>query len=540
MSAKRRFDMKLHSLFLAVASVVSLSAGAHEDEQMPTGAPDKVGEVSFPISCSAAAQKEFNRAVAILHSFFYPEAGKTFTKVTELDPSCAMGYWGIAMSWWYPLWYPPTKESFMQGKAAAEKAAVIDGKTERERAYIAAIGKFYGDFDQRDHKSRVADYARAMGAVFHNYPDDREAAAFYALSLQATANPNDKTYANQLKSAEILEGVFAAQPNHPGAAHYLIHAYDYPELAPRALGPARRYGRIAPSIPHALHMPSHTFIAVGMWQDSIQSNLAAAESAKNLGWAQEESHSLDYLVYAYLQGAQAGAARDILQRLATVKVDEKARTLPVDYAQAATPARFALEQRRWADAAALTPAPSRFPATRALTYYARALGAAHIGAVDEVSAAVRELTAVRDALLESKQDYWAKQVEVQRETAQAWLAWAHGNSNEAVKLMRAAADLEDTTYKHPITPGQLLPARELLGDLLLEVNQPAQALAAYESSLKLTPNRFNGIYGAAQAAELSGDRTKAAAYYKQLLAACEKADTDRQEVQRARLFLASN
>jgi tetratricopeptide (TPR) repeat protein len=532
--------MKLHSLFLAVASVVSLSAGAHEDEQMPTGAPDKVGEVSFPISCSAAAQKEFNRGVAILHSFFYPEAGKTFTKVTELDPSCAMGYWGIAMSWWYPLWYPPTKESFMQGKAAAEKAAVIDGKTERERAYIAAIGKFYGDFDQRDHKSRVADYARAMGAVFHNYPDDREAAAFYALSLQATANPNDKTYANQLKSAEILEGVFAAQPNHPGAAHYLIHAYDYPELAPRALGPARRYGRIAPSIPHALHMPSHTFIAVGMWQDSIQSNLAAAESAKNLGWAQEESHSLDYLVYAYLQGAQAGAARDILQRLATVKVDEKARTLPVDYAQAAVPARFALEQRRWADAAALTPAPSRFPATRALTYYARALGAAHIGAVDEVSAAVRELTAVRDALLESKQDYWAKQVEVQRETAQAWLAWAHGNSNEAVKLMRAAADLEDTTYKHPITPGQLLPARELLGDLLLEVNQPAQALAAYESSLKLTPNRFNGIYGAAQAAELSGDRTKAAAYYKQLLAACEKADTDRQEVQRARLFLASN
>jgi len=245
-------------------------------------------------------------------------------------------------------------------------------------------------------------------------------------------------------------------------------------------------------------------------------------------------------VYAYLQGAQAGAARDILQRLATVKVDEKARTLPVDYAQAAVPARFALEQRRWADAAALTPAPSRFPATRALTYYARALGAAHIGAVDEVSAAVRELTAVRDALLESKQDYWAKQVEVQRETAQAWLAWAHGNSNEAVKLMRAAADLEDTTYKHPITPGQLLPARELLGDLLLEVNQPAQALAAYESSLKLTPNRFNGIYGAAQAAELSGDRAKAAAYYKQLLAACEKADTDRQEVQRARLFLASN
>ena len=532
--------MKCHLLFAVAVSVVSFGTSAHEDEQMPTGAPDKVGEVSFPISCSAAAQKEFNRGVAILHSFFYPEAGKTFTKVTEIDPSCAMGYWGIAMSWWYPLWYPPTKESFMQGKAAAEKAAAIGGKTERERGYIAAIGKFYGDFDQRDHKSRVADYENAMESVYRTHADDREAAAFYALSLQATANPNDKTYANQLKSAEILERVFAAQPNHPGAAHYLIHAYDYPELAPRALDPARRYGRIAPAIPHALHMPSHTFIAVGMWQDSIQSNLAAAESAKKLGWAQEEAHSLDYLVYAYLQGAQAGATHGILERLATVKADEKARTLPLDYAQAAAPARFALEQRRWADAAALTPAPGRFPATRALTYYARALGAAHVGAVDEVSAAVQELTAVRDALLESKQEYWAKQVEVQRETAQAWLEWAQGNSDEAVKLMRAAVDLEDTTYKHPITPGQLLPARELLGDLLLEVNQPAQALVAYEASLKLTPNRFNGIYGSAQAAELSGDRTKAAAYYKQLLAACEKADTERQEVQRARLFLASN
>lgn len=532
--------MKLHSLLVAIVAVVSLSANAHEDEQMPTGAPDRVGEVSFAISCSPGAQQEFNRAVAILHSFFYPEAVKTFTRVTEIDPSCAMGYWGVAMSWWYPLWYPPTKEAFVQGKAAADKAALIGGKTDRERAYIGAIGMFYGDFDRSDHKSRALDYERAMEQVYRNHPEDREAAAFYALALQATANPNDKSYANQLKSADILETVFAAEPNHPGAAHYLIHAYDYPELAPRALVAARRYGSIAPAIPHALHMPSHTFIAVGMWQESIQSNLSAGAAARNLGWVQEELHSMDYLVYAYLQGAQTGAARSVLDQILTVKVDDKARTLPVDYALAAAPARFALEQRRWTEAASLVPRPSRFPASRALTYYARALGAAHIGATDDASAAVQELTTVRDALLQAKQDYWAKQVEVQRQTAQAWLAWAGGDAAEAVQLMRAAADLEDSTYKHPITPGQLLPARELLGDLLLELHQPAQALVEYEASLRLTPNRFNGLYGAAQAAELAGDRSKAAVYYRQLLALCEEAENERPEVRRARLFLARN
>jgi tetratricopeptide (TPR) repeat protein len=523
-----------------VLAVASIGASAHEDERIPTGAPDKVGEVNFPISCSAAAQKEFNRGVAILHSFFYPEAVKTFTRVTEIDPACAMGYWGVAMSWWYPLWYPPTKESFIQGKAAAEKAAAIGGKTERERIYIAAIGQFYGDFEQRDHKSRTADYEKAMGQVYRSYPDDREAAALYALALQATANPNDKTYTNQLMSAEILEVVFAVEPNHPGAAHYLIHAYDYPELAPRALDPARRYGRIAPSIPHALHMPSHTYIAVGMWQDAIESNLASAAAAQKLGWAQEESHSLDYLVYAYLQGAQAGAAAGILERLAGVKLDEKARTLPVDYAQAAAPARFALEQRRWADAAALEPRPSRFPATRALTFYAQALGAAHTGAFDEAESAVKELAAIKAGLLQAKQDYWAKQIDVQLLTAQAWLAWARGNADEAIKLMREATVLEDSTYKHPITPGQILPARELLGDLLLELRRPSDALAEYEAALRLNPNRFNGLYGAAQAAELSGDRLKAAEYYRQLLASCMNADTERNEVSKAKLFLTSN
>lgn len=284
---------------LATLLSFSLSVHAHEGEQLPQGPPDRLGEVSFAVSCSAAAQEEFNRAMAMLHSFFYPESGRTFTRVTELDPSCAMGHWGVAMAWWYPLWYPPSRESFDKGKAAIEKARAVGANTERERAYIAALSAFYGDFDKLDHTTRALAYEERMAGIHAAFPDDREAAALYALALQATADPNDKTYSKQLESAQILEQLFAEQPNHPGAAHYLIHAYDYPELASRALPAARRYGAIAPAMPHALHMPSHTFIAVGMWQEAIQSNLASAEAADKLGWVQEQMHSMDYLVYAY-------------------------------------------------------------------------------------------------------------------------------------------------------------------------------------------------------------------------------------------------
>ncbi len=529
----------LPAVVVAVALSLSVSAEAHEDEQIPTGAPDRVGDVAFPVSCSPAAQEQFNRAMAMLHSFFYPEAGKTFSRAANLDPSCAMAHWGVAMSSWYPLWYPPTKEVLLQGKAALDKAVAVGAGTERERAYIAALAEFYGDVDKLDHKARSLAYEKAMAGVHENFPDDREAATLYALALQATANPNDKTYANQLKSAGILETVFAEQPNHPGAAHYLIHAYDYPELAPRALTAARRYGAIAPAMPHALHMPSHTYIALGLWQDSIESNLAAGAVARKLGWIQEEVHTMDYLVYAYVQGAQPAAARGVLTKIADVTVDEKGRTLPVDYALAAAPARFALEQRRWADAAVLAPRPSRFRASEALTHYARALGAAHLGATRDAEQEVQQLKQIRDALLQAKQDYWAKQVDVQLQTAQAWLAWATGNTAQAVELMRAAVTLEESTYKHPITPGQLLPARELLGDLLLEAGQSRQALAEYEASLRLNPKRFNGLYGAARSAELSGMPAEAALYYRQLLDLCKAADGERQEVLQAKLFLSS-
>jgi tetratricopeptide (TPR) repeat protein len=525
---------------LSSALLIASSALGHEDEPIPSGAPDRLGEVVFPISCSAAAQEEFNRALAMLHSFFYPEAGKTFSRATEIDPSCAMGYWGVAMSWWYPLWFPPTKESFQQGKAALDKAVAVGAPTERERAYVAALANFYGDFDQLDHKSRSLAYEKAMAEVHQKYPDDREAAAFYALALQSTANPNDKTYANQLKSAEILETLFAKQPDHPGVAHYLIHAYDYPELAARGLPAARRYGAIAPAMPHALHMPSHTYIALGLWQESIESNIAAGAAARKLGWAQEELHTMDYLVYAYLQGARSGAAKEVLQKIAEVKIAENARTLVFDYARAAAPARFALEQQRWDDAATLSPVPSRFPATEALTYFARALGAAHLGKTENAEGEIAQLTQLRDTLLRSKQDYWAKQVDIQREAALAWVSWAKGNNAQAIELMRSAVTLEESTYKHPAAPGQLLPARELLGDLLMARNLPDEALVEYEASLRANPNRFNSLYGAARSAEMTGMASKAAAHYRQLLDMSKAADGERKELRHAKLFLTSN
>ena len=527
------------TLLSSALLIASSGALGHEDEPIPSGAPDRLGEVVFPISCSTAAQAEFNRALAMLHSFFYPEAAKTFARATEMDPSCAMGHWGVAMSWWYPLWFPPTKESFQLGKAALEKAVALGAPTERERAYIAALANFYGDFDQLDHKSRSLAYEKAMAQVHKQYPEDREAAALYALALQSTANPNDKTYANQLKSAAILEKLFAEQPDHPGVAHYLIHAYDYPELAARALPAARRYGAIAPTMPHALHMPSHTYVALGLWQESIESNLAAGAAARKLGWAQEEVHTMDYLVYAYLQGARAGTAKEVLQKMAEVKIAESARTLVFDYAKAAAPARFALEQQRWDGAAALSPVPSRFPATMALTYFARALGAAHLGKTENADKEVMQLTQLRDTFLQSKQDYWAKQVDIQRAAALALVSWAKGDGAQAIELMRSAVTLEESTYKHPVAPGWLLPARELLADLLMASNLPDQALVEYEASLHANPNRFNSLYGAARSAEMTGMASKAAAYFRSLLDMSKAADAEREELRHARLFVTS-
>jgi tetratricopeptide (TPR) repeat protein len=516
-----------------------LSAAAHEDELLPTGEPERLGAVSFPTSCNAAAQAQFDRALALLHSFFYPAAAQAFERAAQADASCAIAHWGVAMSQWYPLWYPPTRESFDKGKQALRGALGSGPKTAREQAYIDALSRFYTDFTV-DHGQRARDYVVAMQALHERFPEDSEGALFFALALQATANPNDRSYANQLRSAALIERVFAAQPDHPGAAHYLIHAYDYPELALRALPAARRYGEIAPSMPHALHMPSHTYIAVGLWQDAIDSNLKAAEAARRLGWPQEELHAMDYLVYAYLQSGRGVAAERVAREIAGAPLDPKTRTLPLDYSRAASPARVVLEQRRWQDAVQLPVADSRFPATMALTRYARALGFVHLSDVAAAKTELQGLSAIRDALLAANQDYWAKQVEVQRQTVQAWIAWLRGERDAALAGMRSAAQLEESTYKHPVTPGQLLPARELLADMLLDLDQPAAALWEYEAVLQANPNRFNTLYGAAIAAEHAGMADQARTFYTRLTELCQASDSDRRELDSVRVWLAGH
>jgi hypothetical protein len=518
-------------LFAIVVILFCVSVAlAHEQAE-------KLGQIHFPVSCSKEAQTQFDRAVALLHSFWYAEAVKGFTAVTVADPTCAMGYWGIAMSVWYPLWQPPSEAMLKKGGDAVEQAKAVGGKTEREQQYIAAIEMFYKDADTLDHRTRAVAYENAMEQLHRRYPEDREAAVFYALVLNATASPNDKTYAKQLKATEILEKVFEEQPEHPGVAHYLIHSYDYPPLASRGLTAARRYAKIAPSAPHALHMPSHIFTRSGLWQESVESNRDSAAAAKEYNSAFEQLHAMDYLTYAHLQMAQDLAAKQVVdERNALAQGDLE--NFAAAYAFAAIPARYTLERRRWSEAAQLEPRPSNVKYTEAITYFARAIGAARSGDVASARDNVDKLQALQTGLVEAKQGYWAEQVEVQRRVAAAWVAHANGKRAEPLDLMQAAADLEDSTEKHPVTPGPISPAREQLGELLLELNEPAQALQAFEVSMQREPNRFNGIYGAARAAELARDGDNARKYYASLMALCEQPDSERPELQRAKAFLA--
>ncbi len=528
--------MKPNRLVPSITLMALLCASVVTAQAKPAD-PEKLGHVHFPVSCTAEAQKQFDRAVALLHSFWYAEAAKAFTAVTETDPDCAMGYWGIGMSLWYPLWEPPSTATLKKGSDALEKAKASPSKTERERDYIAAIEAFYKDSHKLDHRTRALAYEKAMEQVYRRYPDDREAALFYALALNATAVPTDKTCENQRKAGEILERIFAKQPDHPGVAHYIIHSFDYPPLASRALSAARKYGQIAPSVPHALHMPSHIFTRLGLWQESIQSNRDAAAAAKEQGWVFEQLHAMDYLMYAFLQGAQDAEAKRVLhERNSFTK--EMPENFASAYAFAAIPARYAIERRRWSEAAALEPRPSRIIYSEAITYFARAIGSARTGNVANARKDLETLQSLHGALIEAKQGYWADQVEIQRRAAAAWLAHAEGKRDEAISLMRAAADLEDSTEKHPVTPGSIVPARELLGDLLLELHEPAKALNEFEASLQASPSRFHGLYGAARSAELSGNQEKAKTYYAQLIAVCNHADSERPELQHAKIFLA--
>jgi hypothetical protein len=537
--------MKRVTTLSAAILMVGLWAGsalAHDE----TGAA--VGSVHFPTSCTAPAQPVFKRGVALLHSFWYEEALKTFTSVTATDPACAIGYWGIAMSVYYPLWQPPSEAMLARGRSALDKAATLSA-TPREKDYVAALATFYRDTDKLDHRTRAVAYEKAMEQLAARYPEDREAAVFYALALDATAPPTDKTYANQLKAAAILEKVFTEQPNHPGVAHYIIHSYDVPPLATRSLTAARSYAKIAPAVPHALHMPSHIFTRLGLWQESIDSNRASANAGKayvareggSYAWDQA-LHAQDYLVYSYLQVSQDVAARRVVEEVAEYRQAEPG-SLAAAYALVAIPARYALERRRWDEAAALKmPALAfpwaRYPWVEAITVYTRSLGAARTGNVAAAEKGIEQLGSIRDALAQAKNKYWADQVEVQRRAVAAFVARANGNAADAVTLLRSAADLEASMDKSPVTPSAVVPARELLGDLLLDLNRSADALKEFEATLASEPNRFRSLYGAARAAELAGDAARARTLYANLVSLCSTADTERPELREAKAFLA--
>jgi tetratricopeptide (TPR) repeat protein len=538
----------MRAILLRTALMSVIFAGAlPADDQHHAG--HDLGTVHFPTSCNPAAQKTFDRAVALLHSFWYDEAERTFSEVTRTDRACAMGYWGVAMTLYHPIWVPPASADLQKGSAAIEKAKSVRANTQRERDYIAAIEAFYRGWEKVPHRERAVAWRNAMQQVSARYPEDREASIFFALALLATAPPTDKTYASQKQAAEILNRILPERPNHPGIAHYMIHSYDSPQLAILALPVARNYAKIAPTAPHALHMPSHIFTRLGLWQDSIVSNLASAAAAKDHvakafpgAASQDQLHAMDYLAYAYLQTCRDGEAKRLVEEAAAVsKVDQE--VFQVAYAFAAIPARYELERKRWSVAAALQVRPATFPWSRfryaeAIIYFARALGAARSGNLVAARDDLNKLAAIQTELAKTKQEYdWSAQVEVQRMAALAWVAHGEGNHEAALRWMRSAADLEDKMDKHPVTPGAVLPARELLGELFMEVDQPALAVPEFEKVLRSSPRRFNATYGAARAAELSGDSKRANDRYSELLQLCGRADAQRLEVQNAQAFL---
>jgi tetratricopeptide (TPR) repeat protein len=525
-------------LFCAAASFAPNAVAQHQH-----GSPDvsALGNVSFPTSCSPAVQADFNRAVALLHSFWYKRSEETFLAVAKSDPSCGIANWGVAMTHYRQLWDPPTPLDLQAGEAAVEKAKAAGAKTQRERDYIAAMEIFYKDSGLRPHAARALDYEKSMQQIYEHYPQDIEAAIFYALAVRANAPVEDKTYANQKKASAILEKLFTQYPAHPGLAHYIIHCDDYPTLAPLALDAARRYAKIAPDAPHALHMPSHIFTRLGLWQESIDSNLASAAAARKNGLVGDELHAIDYLVYAYLQTGQDRAALALVNAMPKPQPNDAAYYTGL-YAAAVIPARLAVERHRWADAAELALPAGAFPggrysSTEANLYFAQALGAARLGNLEQARAGLQRMTSLRDRLLEGKDKYSSEQVDIQRESVIAWITFAESKRDDALSLMRAAADHDDSVDKLPVTPGPIVPARELLGDMLLQTQQPAAALDAFETALKFAPERFNALYGAAHAAQLAGDRQKAAAFYANLLANCQQAEPNLPELREARLFL---
>jgi len=502
---------------------------------------EKLGAVSFPTSCVPAVQKSFERGVALMHSFWYEEAEKQFADVAAKDPTCAIAYWGESLSLWHQLWERPDEAKIKRGLALVQQAQAAKPKTQREQDYVAAAAAFYVPDAKTDFDQRTAAYSKAMEKVYRDYPKDHEATAFYALSLLASAPPRDPTFANQKKAIAVLQPLVDAQPDHPGAAHYLIHASDSPQLAPLGLAAARRYAQIAPASPHAVHMPSHIFARLGLWQEDIQSNLASVAATQkatemHMGGAAHALHAMDFLEYAYLQIGDDAKAKAIVAQMDTMQEMDMGDGMHgyLDMARAAFPATYAIETRNWKDAAALKAIPSAKPYNAAVVYWAQAVGYGHLHDAANAHRAVAQYDAMVEATKKTSEAYYAEYMDTDGDEARAWAAFADGNNDEALRLMHSVADKQDSLGKGETA----LPAREMLADMLMEMKRPADALAEYEKSMKVDPNRFNGLYGAAQAAAAVNQPDKAKTYYAQLLKNCDGSTSDRPELTQAKTLLA--
>ena len=533
-------------LFSVLFSVAAFAAPTNDDDKdhhHEDLTETQLGTVHFPVSCSASVQKPFTRGVALLHSFWYEEAEKEFIEIAKDDPKCAMAHWGIAMSIWHQLWNEPDAKVIARGMEEGNTAKKLAVKaTPREQAFIAAITAFYSDSEKSDHKARAKAYSEAMKKVYESYPDDHEAATFYALSLLASEPHKDATFANRKQSAAILGKLFAIEPDHPGVAHYLIHSYDKPQLAQLGIPAARRYAQVAPAAPHALHMPSHIFARVGLWPDDINSNLASIaatrkSAAMHMGGEGHQFHAMDFLFYAYLQSGREADARALMDEVNQMPEMNDMYGIGFD-PHLATKAHFAalypLEMRDWATAAALTPVPVPGTAEDSSGYWAKAIGAAHLHQTEEVRKDVAAIEAIHQKFVTEKKEDFAEATETDLKQAQAWLAFAEGKYDDAVAVLRPMADREEALGEEP----QGIPTREMIADMLLEVKHPQQALVEYQADLKLNPNRFNGLYGAARAAEEAGKQSDANEYYAMLLKTCVGSSSTRPELNHARELLA--
>ena len=529
--------MRATSFAAVIATTATL--GLPGTPALAQDSDQQLGTVHFATSCNETAQRRFDRAMRYQHSFWYKASREIFEDTLKADPACGIAYWGIALSLWNNPHAPPPAPNLAPALAAIEKAKAVGAQSERERDYIDALAVLYTDYDKIDYRIRLQAYLKAMEALAAKYPDDDEAQIFYAITLNVAASPADKTYAQQLKGAAILEPIFKRQPHHPGIAHYLIHLYDYPPIAAKGLDAARRYAGIAPAAPHAQHMPSHIFTRVGYWKESIASNLASIKAAKADKEPTEQLHAMDYMVYAYLQLGRDHEARDVIDEMIQV-TNANTDIYGGSFAIAASPARYAIERGDWKAAAALEVRPSKFPHVMAITHFARALGAARAGSPEAAKADIAKLVELRDNLREAKDAYWSNQVDIQYQIATAWVLYAEGKYDEALAAMQAAADAEDKTEKAPVTPGPLAPARELYGDMLLERGMAKEALAAYQATMAKEPNRFNGFLGAAKAAVAVGDKAIARADYEKLIVLTADSNSDRPSLAAARAFLASN